>query len=205
MRPHPIAVDNYFVDREHTPLDEYGEKNYECLEAIDVKQFNKDMLALLAGERVELPVFNFKTGKREYKGDFLQLGADDILVIEGIHGLNDKLSYALPKESKFKIYISALTQLNVDEHNRIPSTDGRLLRRIVRMRAPEAQAQERRSPGGLLCEEVRMRIFCLPGGSGCHVQFCAGVRAGLPEGLCVSPCFSAFRRRLRNIWRQRDC
>ncbi len=132
MRPHPIAVDNYFVDREHTPLDEYGEKNYECLEAIDVKQFNKDMLALLAGERVELPVFNFKTGKREYKGDFLQLGADDILVIEGIHGLNDKLSYALPKESKFKIYISALTQLNVDEHNRIPSTDGRLLRRIVR-------------------------------------------------------------------------
>jgi uridine kinase len=132
MRPHPIAVDNYFVDREHTPLDEFGEKNYECLEAIDVEQFNKDMLALLAGERVELPVFNFKTGKREYKGDFLQLGSEDILVIEGIHGLNDKLSYALPKESKFKIYISALTQLNVDEHNRIPSTDGRLLRRIVR-------------------------------------------------------------------------
>lgn len=132
MRPHPIAVDNYFVDREHTPLDEFGEKNYECLEAIDVEQFNKDMLALLAGERVELPVFNFKTGKREYKGDFLQLGSEDILVIEGIHGLNDKLSYALPRESKFKIYISALTQLNVDEHNRIPSTDGRLLRRIVR-------------------------------------------------------------------------
>lgn len=132
MRPHPIAVDNYFVDREYTPLDEFGEKNYECLEAIDVEQFNRDMLALLAGERVELPVFNFKTGKREYKGDFLQLGTDDILVIEGIHGLNDKLSYALPKESKFKIYISALTQLNVDEHNRIPSTDGRLLRRIVR-------------------------------------------------------------------------
>ena len=132
MKPHPIAVDNYFVNREHTPLDEFGEKDYECLEAIDVEQFNKDMLALLRGERIELPVFNFKTGHREYKGDFLQLGPEDVLVIEGIHGLNDKLSYALPAESKFKIYISALTQLNIDEHNRIPTTDGRLLRRIVR-------------------------------------------------------------------------
>mgnify|MGYP002602890237 CR=1 FL=1 len=132
LKPHPIGVDNYFVNREHTPLDEFGEKDYECLEAIDVEQFNKDMLALLRGERIELPVFNFKTGHREYKGDFLQLGPEDVLVIEGIHGLNDKLSYALPAESKFKIYISALTQLNIDEHNRIPTTDGRLLRRIVR-------------------------------------------------------------------------
>lgn len=132
MKPHPIGVDNYFKNREETPLYEYGEKNYECLEAIDVEQFNKDMLALLRGERIELPVFNFKTGHREYKGDFLQLGPEDVLVIEGIHGLNDKLSYALPAESKFKIYISALTQLNIDEHNRIPTTDGRLLRRIVR-------------------------------------------------------------------------
>lgn len=132
MKPHPIGVDNYFKNREETPLDEYGEKNYECLDAIDVEQFNKDMLALLRGERIELPVFNFKTGHREYKGDFLQLGPEDVLVIEGIHGLNDKLSYALPAESKFKIYISALTQLNIDEHNRIPTTDGRLLRRIVR-------------------------------------------------------------------------
>lgn len=132
MKPHPIGVDNYFKNREETPLDEYGEKNHECLEAIDVEQFNKDMLALLRGERIELPVFNFKTGHREYKGDFLQLGPEDVLVIEGIHGLNDKLSYALPAESKFKIYISALTQLNIDEHNRIPTTDGRLLRRIVR-------------------------------------------------------------------------
>ena len=132
MKPHPIGVDNYFKNREETPLDEYGEKNYECLEAIDVEQFNKDMLALLRGERIELPVFNFKTGHREYKGDFLQLGPEDVVVIEGIHGLNDKLSYALPAESKFKIYISALTQLNIDEHNRIPTTDGRLLRRIVR-------------------------------------------------------------------------
>lgn len=132
MKPHPIAVDNYFVDRENTPLDEFGEKDYECLEAIDVEQFNQDMLALLNGERVELPVFNFKTGKREYKGDYLKLGKEDVLVIEGIHGLNDRLSYDLPKENKFKIYISALTQLNIDEHNRIPTTDGRLIRRLVR-------------------------------------------------------------------------
>ncbi|MGN1146643.1 MAG: nucleoside kinase, partial [Acetatifactor sp.] len=91
-----------------------------------------DMIRLLKGERVELPTFNFKTGKREYRGKFKQLGADDILVIEGIHGLNDKTSYALPAESKYKIYISALTNINIDEHNRIPTTDGRLLRRMVR-------------------------------------------------------------------------
>jgi len=130
--PHAIALDNYFLDREHTPKDENGEYNFECLEAIDVEQFNKDMTALLKGERVEMPVFNFKLGKREYKGDFLQLGDDDILVIEGIHGLNDKLSYSLSAENKFKIYISALTQINIDEHNRIATTDGRLIRRIVR-------------------------------------------------------------------------
>lgn len=132
MKPHPIAVDNYFVNREDTPKDENGNYNFECLEAIDVELFNRDMNALLKGERVEMPRFNFKTGKREYKGDYLQLKPNDILVIEGIHGLNDKLSYSLPKESKFKIYISALTQLNVDEHNRIPTTDGRLIRRMVR-------------------------------------------------------------------------
>ena len=132
MKPHPIAVDNYFVNREDTPRDENGNYNYEFLEAIDVELFNRDMNALLKGERVELPRFNFKLGKREYKGDFLQMQPNDILVIEGIHGLNDRLSYSLPTESKFKIYISALTQLNIDEHNRIPTTDGRLIRRIVR-------------------------------------------------------------------------
>lgn len=130
--PHPIGLDDYFVDREFTPRDENGDYNFECLEAIDVKQFNDDMCRLLAGERVELPSFNFKTGKREYKGNFKQLGPDDILVIEGIHGLNEKTSYALPEESKYKIYISALTNINIDEHNRIPTTDGRLLRRMVR-------------------------------------------------------------------------
>ncbi|MCI8515235.1 MAG: nucleoside kinase [Lachnospiraceae bacterium] len=132
LKPHPIAVDNYFVNREDTPRDEDGNLNYECLEALDVEQFNKDMSALLRGECVEIPSFNFVKGKREYKGDYKQLGESDILVIEGIHGLNDALSYSLPAENKFKIYISALTQLSVDEHNRIPTTDGRLIRRIVR-------------------------------------------------------------------------
>jgi len=132
LKPHPIAVDDYFVNREDTPIDENGNFNYECLEAIDVEQFNKDMTDLLEGKTVELPSYNFKTGKREYRGNVKKLGKDDILVIEGIHGLNDKLSYSLPRESKFKIYISALTQINIDEHNRIPTTDGRLIRRMVR-------------------------------------------------------------------------
>lgn len=140
--PHPIALDDYFVNREFTPRDEKGDYNFECLEAIDLKQFNDDMTRLLNGERVELPTFNFKTGKREYNGKFKQLGKDDLLVIEGIHGLNPKMSYALPNESKYKVYISALTNLNIDEHNRIPTTDGRLLRRMVRdARTRGTQAQ----------------------------------------------------------------
>ncbi|MCQ2496632.1 MAG: nucleoside kinase [Lachnospiraceae bacterium] len=132
FNPHPIALDNYFKNREDTPLDEDGNYNFECLEAIDVEGFNRDMSALLNGETVEMPTFNFKAGKREYKGNTMKLNEGDILVIEGIHGLNDKLSYSLPKESKFKIYISALTQINIDEHNRIPTTMGRLIRRMVR-------------------------------------------------------------------------
>lgn len=132
LTPHPIALDNYYKNHSETPLDEDGNPDYECLEALDVEQFNVDMSRLMKGERVELPSYNFKTGKREYKGNFLELGEEDILVIEGIHGLNEKMSYSLPAESKYKIYISALTALNVDEHNRIPTTDGRLLRRMVR-------------------------------------------------------------------------
>lgn len=132
IKPHPIALDDYFVNREKTPRDENGDYNFECLEALDVEQFNKDMTALLEGKEIELPSFNFKTGQREYKGNFKKLGPDDILVLEGIHGLNDRMSHSLPVESKFKIYISALTTLNIDEHNRIPTTDGRLLRRMVR-------------------------------------------------------------------------
>lgn len=132
MTPHPIALDNYFKNRDDTPKDEFGNYNFECLEAIDVEGFNRDMTALLAGETVELPTFNFKLGQREYKGDYKRLNEDDVLVIEGIHGLNEKMSYALPSECKYKIYISALTALNVDEHNRIRTTDVRLIRRMVR-------------------------------------------------------------------------
>lgn len=132
MRPHPIGLDNYYVNHDQTPRDEDGNPDFECIEALDVEQFNKDMTELLSGKSVQLPTFNFKTGKREYSGKVTTLGPDDILVIEGIHGLNEKMSYSLPAESKYKIYISALTCLNVDEHNRIPTTDGRLLRRMVR-------------------------------------------------------------------------
>lgn len=131
-RPHPIAMDNYYVGRDCIPLDENGEKDFECLEAIDIEQFNKDMSGLLKGEEVSMPTYNFKTGLREYNGNTLKLGNNDILVIEGIHGLNPKSSELLPDESKYKIFISALTTLNIDDHNRIPTTDARLLRRIVR-------------------------------------------------------------------------
>ncbi len=132
LRPHPIGVDDYFLNREDSPRDENGNYDYESIDCLDRKQFNADMQALLAGERVELPHYNFVAGKREYRGDFLKLGEGDVLVIEGIHCLNDKLSYALRPDEKFRIYISALTQLNIDEHNRIPTTDGRLIRRIIR-------------------------------------------------------------------------
>ena len=132
LHPHPIAMDNYFVNRENTPLDEEGNYNFECIDAIDVKQFNEDMYNLLAGKTVPMPTFNFKLGKREYKGNTKTIGEDDVLVIEGIHGLNPKMSESLAADDKFQIYISALTQLNIDEHNRIPTTDGRLIRRIVR-------------------------------------------------------------------------
>ncbi len=132
LTPHPIGLDMYYKNRDEMPLDEFGKKDFEALEGLDIEQFNADMNALLAGERVEMPYFNFKIGRREYRNQFLQIGKDDVLVIEGIHGLNDKLSYSLPKESKFKIYISALTQLTIDEHNPLSTTDGRLIRRIVR-------------------------------------------------------------------------
>ena len=132
LKPHPIAMDNYFRNREFSPRNPDGTYNFECLEALDVEQFNKDMTDLLEGRTVRMPTYNFITGEREYKGNTLQLTDRDVLVVEGIHGLNDKFSFSIPQENKFKIYISALSQLNIDEHNRIPTTDGRLLRRIVR-------------------------------------------------------------------------
>lgn len=132
LKPHPFPLDDYYKNRDQMPLDEFGEKDFEALEGLDIELFNSDMQKLLRGEKTLLPNFNFKTGKREYHDRYMQLGPEDVLVIEGIHGLNDKLSYTLPKESKFKIYISALTQLSIDEHNPLPTTDGRLIRRIVR-------------------------------------------------------------------------
>lgn len=132
IKPHRISLDDYFKNREDTPRDENGDYDFECLEAVDVELFNRDMTQLLNGGTVELPEFNFVKGQREYRGNFMKLEDGDLFVIEGIHGLNNKLSYSLPEESKFKIYISALTQLNIDEHNRIATTDGRLIRRMVR-------------------------------------------------------------------------
>lgn len=144
LRPHPIGLDNYYADRERCPKNPDGSYNFECLEALDVELFNRQMLQLLNGECVQMPRFNFKTGKQELEGgEKLQMGPSDILVIEGIHGLNDRLSHSLPVESKYKIYISALTELNIDRHNRIPTTDGRLIRRIVRdARTRGTSAQE---------------------------------------------------------------
>lgn len=127
-----ISVDDYFVNREDTPRDENGNYDFETIEAIDIKQFNQDMSDLLAGKRVALPKFDFVTGHRLAGDKETELLENEVLIIEGIHCLNDDLSYALPKENKYKIYISALTQLNLDGHNRIPTTDGRCIRRMVR-------------------------------------------------------------------------
>ena len=143
LHPHAIATDNYFVNRDKTPRDENGNYDFEGLGAMDVEQFNTDMVRLLNGETVEMPSYNFKKGAREYNGNFLTLKEGDVLVIEGIHCLNDQFTYALPRESKYRVYISCLTTLNVDDHNRIPTTDARLLRRIerdARTRGYSAQA-----------------------------------------------------------------
>lgn len=131
-RPHPISLDDYFFDREMSPKDETGNYNFETIASLDTELFTKHMNQLLQGEKISMPSYNFLTGKREYRGHELQLEHHDVLVIEGIHGLNNQLSENLPKESKYKIYVSALSQINLDEHNRIPSSDGRLLRRTVR-------------------------------------------------------------------------
>lgn len=143
LTPHPIAMDNYFVEREENPKDETGAFDFECLEAVDVALFNRHLQELLAGREVVIPTFNFVTGHKEYGTQTKKLGPNDVLVIEGIHCLNPKLTEKLADENKFKIYISALTQLNIDEHDRIPTTDGRLLRRIVRDARTRGSSAER--------------------------------------------------------------
>ncbi len=130
--PKTISLDDYFVDRDNTPKDENGEFDFEALEALDVEQFNQDLSRLLKGEEVEIPKFSFEKGQRYYDGSKLQLEKNQILVIEGIHGLNPQLTHSIPDVFKFKIYASALTSINIDDHNRIPTTDNRLIRRIVR-------------------------------------------------------------------------
>lgn len=132
IRPVAISLDDYFVDREHTPRDEQGNYDFESINAIDIPLFNDHLIKLIQGEEIKLPYFNFKTGKREYRGERLQLGPSDLLVVEGIHGLNDLLTSSIPQGRKFKIYVSALTQINLDNQNRIPTTDVRLIRRISR-------------------------------------------------------------------------
>ena len=130
--PVPIGLDDYFVNRENTPIGEDGKPDFECLEALDVKLFNDNLNSLFRGEEVEIPSFNFKTGKREWIGRKFSLPYNGVIVVEGIHGLNEELTANIDKKYKFKIYISALTQLNIDSHNRISTTDVRKIRRIVR-------------------------------------------------------------------------
>lgn len=132
LKPHPISLDDYFLERDKTPRTKDGSYDFENVNALDLDLFNRHLTQLLEGEEVELPLFNFVTGKREKSGKRFRMDKDSILVIEGIHGLNELLTSSVPRENKYKIYISALTQLNIDDHNRIPTTDVRVLRRIVR-------------------------------------------------------------------------
>jgi uridine kinase len=132
IKPIPISLDDYFVDREHTPKDENGNYDFESIYALDLKLFNHHLKTLMEGGEVELPVFNFKKGVRQWEGRSIKLPTNGVIVIEGIHGLNEVLTSAIPRKNKFKIYISALTQLNLDNHNRIATTDVRIIRRMVR-------------------------------------------------------------------------
>ena len=132
LKPVTISVDNYFVERKDTPKDKNGNYDFESIEAIDLNLFNDHLTKLLNGEEIEMPEFDFHVGTKRYKGKKMRLEEDQILVIEGIHCLNDRLTAKIPKENKFKIYISALTVLNMDYFNRISTTDNRLVRRIVR-------------------------------------------------------------------------
>ena len=132
INPVPISLDDYFVNREDTPLDEFGKYDFESIYAVDLDLFNSDLEKLLKGEEIDVPKFNFKTGKREYSGRKLKIKEDQLIILEGIHALNPILTQSISEAEKFKIYISVLTQINLDDHNRIPTTDLRLIRRIVR-------------------------------------------------------------------------
>lgn len=160
--PIPISLDDYFVNREDTPKDEHGEFDFESIYSLDLKLFNKNLEELLNGEEIELPCFNFKIGIREWCGNKIKLPANGVLIIEGIHGLNEMLTSSIPKENKFKIYISALTQLNLDNHNRIATTDVRIIRRMVRdalSRGYEAETTLKMWPSVRRGEEKNIFVF----------------------------------------------
>lgn len=160
--PHPIGLDNYYINRANIPLEQDGTRDYEKLTTIDIKQFNEDLIALLEGRPVNLPHYNFIKGEREYGNDVIALGENDVLVIEGIHGLNPRLTPFIEEKDKFRIYISALTMLNIDEHNRVPTTDGREIRRMVRdsiFRGEDARSTIARWPSVRKGEEVYIFPF----------------------------------------------
>ena len=149
LKPQMISLDDYFVDRDRTPRDHTGDYDYESLYALDLAQFNADLTAILAGEEVELPTYNFESGKREYRGKRIRLDNNSILLIEGIHGLNPELTSHVPEKMKYRVYVSALTTLSIDDHNWVPTTDNRLLRRIIRdhkYRGTSAEETIRRWP-----------------------------------------------------------
>jgi uridine kinase len=150
VRPVSISLDDYFLNRDSAPRHPNGDPDFEAIENIDLELFNEHLALLILGEEIEIPRFNFLTGKREFRGEKLKISSDQPVIIEGIHGLNERLTQVVPKDRKFKVYVSALTQLNLDDHNRIPTTDNRLIRRIVRdsqFRSHGAAATLRLWPG----------------------------------------------------------
>lgn len=149
LKPKMISLDDYFVDRENTPRDASGDYDYESLYALDLEKFNNDLATILKGEEVELPTYNFELGRRQYKGRRLRLDSGSILLIEGIHGLNPELTAHIAEHMKYRVYVSALTTLSIDDHNWVPTTDNRLLRRIIRdykYRGTSAEETIRRWP-----------------------------------------------------------
>ena len=214
LRPYPISLDNYFVDREDTPRDENGNYDYESLYALDLELFNTQLQALLRGEEVELPRFNFNLGKKEYKGDKLRIDEHTILILEGIHALNPELTPQIPAASKYKIYVSALTTISLDDHNWIPTTDNRLLRRIIRdfnYRGYSAQETISRWPSVRagedkwifpyqecrryvqLCPLVRIRRAPLPRRA--HPYQCSTELSGIRRSLPVAEIHQIFHPR----------
>lgn len=187
LKPVAISLDNYFVNRTDTPLDETGDYDYESLYALDLDLFNKDLNRLLQGETIEMPTYNFETGEREYRGNTLKLEQGSVLILEGIHGLNPDLTPQIETHLKYRIYVSALTTISIDDHNWIPTADNRLLRRIIRDHKYRGGiGTEHHSPLGK--RETRRRKMDIPlsGKRRCHVQLFTPFRTGGNERLCTT-------------------